>query len=292
MPALLEGQTLTAMFHGRAKSGKSNLGASLPKPLLYLDVEMGSHFLPLKSVEWKDSRSPIPKSDGTWDTCVLRVRSWDDARRALEMLTTRAHPFKGVTVDSVAALQNRIIADIAGVQAVEIQEWGEILRLLQSFCENLRDLTQHPKHPLQAVCVICPTKLMGPKDQETWQPHLRGQMSSVIPYLFDLNGFLYTKGKLVDGKLVETRYLRTRRTEGKGGIEAGERVGGTIPEVFELPQITGTREEVIKKNVTFQLLMRRVYANHAVAIAAPASNTVPPPPADNPSTINEGDSNG
>lgn len=285
-----ENQSLTTLVHARAKAGKSLFGASVDKPLVLFDVEMGSQFLPLRKTTWDNPKNPPPKPDGTWDTAVVRVRSWDDARYVLDKLQSGRHWFKGATVDSIQALQNRLITGMVGTRAVEIQEWGEILRELQGFCEQLRDLTTHPQNPMTGICVICPTIFRGPKDAETWQPHLRGQMANTIPYLFDINGFLYTEHVLDKTtkpfKQVETRFLRTRRTT---LIEAGERVGGTIPEVFKLDQLTGKREDVARKNRTFQQLKRAVYAESGQRIDAPAATTIPDAPAteENPSTTKE-----
>lgn len=266
-------QSLSALVHGLAKVGKSLLAASLPKPLLYLDVEQGAKFLPLRR-KVINLRDPWPKSDGTWDTALLPVLDWDTARRALDRLQSQPHPFRSVSTDSIAALQKRAINSIVGAQnAPEIQQWGEILRELQNYCEQLRDLTSHPRNPLQAMLMTSPTRLKDGK----YGPFLQGQLQDTIPYLFDITGYLYVEPKFdVKTKTtVETRYLRTRRTP---TIEAGERVGGRIDPVYELPQVTGkTAEEVMRKNVTFQRLMKAVWDPAVASIAPPAPQAVPEP---------------
>lgn len=285
-------KTLTALIHGPAKVGKSMLGASTPPPRLILDVELGSNFLPVNAHVMGNIRDPWPKPDGSWDTVIVEILSWDDAEYVLNKLQTRPHPFVSVSLDSLAALQNRLIFKVSGTDAVDRQDWGEILRLLQNFCEQLRDMTRHPKYPVDAVVVLCPTvgKEIEQSNGKTithFGPHLRGQISTNSPYIFDVTGYLYTAHERQTGadgksiKQVETRYLRTRRLP---TIEAGERVQGRIPEVLKLPQISGTPQEVITKNNTFAKLIELVYKS--VNMAPPAATeiaVVPEPPAVTPS---------
>lgn len=280
MPEAAVNQSLTALVHGLAKVGKSLLAASLPKPLLYLDVELGSKFLPMRS-RIIDIKNPWPKRDSSWDVAVLPVLDWDTARRALDKLQSQAHPFAGVSTDSIAALQKRVVNAIVGPQeAPEIQQWGEILRELQNYCEQLRDMTEHPRWPIQAMMMTSPTRLDKPdKDKPgKYGPFLQGQLKDTIPYLFDVTGYLYVDMVLnkTTKQMEETRFLRTRRTN---SIEAGERVGGRIPAVYKLPQVTGkTGEEVMRANVTYQRLMRAVWDPAVASIAAPAAVAAPPEP--------------
>lgn len=268
-PAIL--QTLTGLIHGRSKTGKSMVAASLKKPLLYLDVELGAQFLPMAKVLW-NPRQPPPKLDDSWDTAVVRVKDWSDAERAMEWMQTRPHPFKGVSVDSLQALQNRLITQVAGrTAAVEIQQWGEILRRLQDFVESLRDLTSHERNPIFEVLVTCPTRVQD----GVWGPYLRGQMGVISPYLFDLTGYLYVEDEYnkQTGQVVQVRKLRTRRTH---DIEAGERVAGRIPPIYTLPMVTGTPTQVRNANKTFQFLRRDVYKHGDSGIEKPVRSEPAP----------------
>lgn len=266
--------SLTGLVHGRAKTGKSMTAASLRKPLLYLDVELGAQFLPMARTVWDPTRPP-PKVDDSWDTAVVRVTSWDAAERAMDYLHTRPHPFKGFSVDSLQALQNRLITLIAGpTAAVEIQQWGEILRRLQNFCENLRDLTNHKQYPILEALVTCPTRFRD----GVWGPYLRGQMGDIGPYLFDITGYLYVEDEYSKARnqVVQVRKLRTRRTK---DIEAGERVGGRIDPIYTLPMVTGTPEEVRRRNTTFQQLRAAVYKQDGGGVAPPVRSEPAPPAA-------------
>lgn len=266
------------LVHGLPKVGKSYLGVSLPKPLLYMDVEMVGHLLPVPPAMvglWRDTLKPCPVLAEGQQIMRVPIRSSEDADRVISYLQTGKHPFKGVTLDSIGALQKRVINDFVGDRQVEIQDWNTILRKMEGYCEHLRDLTQHRTKPLQSLLVICPTRY---REKQGFGPFLRGQIKDGIGYYFDINGYLYITNKW-DPKLkknVELRFLRTRRTEGPDGIDAGERVGGRVAVDYRLPDVSdATREGVMRKNRTFQLIQRAVFAEDGPAVAPPARTEAP-----------------
>ena len=248
-----------------SKSGKSLLCVSTPAPRVLLDVEAAARFLPLRAKEW-DPSDPPPVADGTWDTAVVSIRRWTDALSTLQWLTEEEHPFKSASVDSISELQARYVEHIAGRSQVKIQQWGEALREVGWFVRDLRDLTMHPTRPLDAVVL---TAMQREDNKGVLRPHLQGQLQYVIPYLMDITAaLLVTEDD--DGN--EIRQLLTRR---RAGIEAGQRVGGKIPPLMTLPDVSGaTDEEVVKKNRTYQLIMREVFKSKA------AIKNVPAPPVD------------
>lgn len=258
MPA----HSLTMLLHGPSKSGKSLLGVSTPPPRVLFDVESASRFLPLKAIEW-DPADPPPKADiKKWDTAVIPVRKWTDATAGLDWLTTGDHPFKSATVDSISELQARYVEHVAGRSQVKIQQWGEALREVGWFVRDLRDLTMHPHHPLEAVVLTAMSKI----DQNGLiRPHLQGQLQHVIPYLMDITGALIVEE---DDEGNEIRHLLSRR---RNNIEAGQRVGGKIPPLLKLPNVSGnTVDEIIKKNITYQLIMKKVFGTTAAMVSIPA----------------------
>jgi AAA domain len=253
-------QALTMLVHGYSKVGKSLLAASTPPPRVYFDVESAARFLPLRAVTW-DPRDAPPDYDGKWDTCVIPVREWQDAVHGLDWLKQGQHPFRSASVDSISELQYRNVEKIAGRSQVQLQHWGQVLRETGGFVRDLRDLTMHPTNPLDAVVITAMSKL---DKQGILRPHLQGQLGDVIPYLLDVCGYLFVD---TDDKGQEIRRLLTRRRDAK---EAGERVGGKIPPLMNLPVISGqTDDEVIAKNITFQLIMKKVFAA-GMSVAAPA----------------------
>jgi hypothetical protein len=105
-------------------------------------------------------------------------------------------------------------------------------------------------------------------NQGIMRPYLQGQLRDVIPYLFDVCAWLYAEP---DEEGVETRWLQTRRMNGK---EAKERVGGRIPPLIQLPQVTGeTEAEIRAKNTTFEKLIKMVFKGRG--ISQPAQTGMP-----------------
>jgi hypothetical protein len=259
------------LVHGYSKVGKSLLAASTPAPRLYLDVESASRFLPINAVMW-DPRDPPPsaaemKKVGA-DTAVVSIREWTDATQALEWLTQGQHDFKSISLDSVSELQYRNVEHIAGRGTVKIQDWGQVLREVGGYIRDLRDLTFHPTNPIEAIVV---TSMSKENKAGILAPQLQGQMAAVIPYLLDICAYLYVE---TDENGNEARWLLTRRRDGK---EAGERVNGRVPPLLKLPVVSGaTLEDIRKKNITFQLIMRKVFAQGAPAVEKPAHVEVVP----------------
>jgi hypothetical protein len=262
---------------GESKAGKSLLGVSGPAPRLLLDVESAARFLPLRPIAW-DPKSPVPKADPSWDTAVVSVKHWDDARRALDQIQSRPHPFNSATLDSVSELQYRNIEKVAGGEQPKLQDWGTIYREVGSFCRQLRDMTEHPNHPLTGVIVTSMAKL---GEDKIWRPFLQGQMQTVIPYLFDIIAFLEKKRVLNGKNWDEVRDLYTEEVMPKRFI-AGGRITGRIDSPLRLPLVTGTTiPEIAKKNTTFRAIIRDVFAMHAEAMVAakpvPAAEPQPVP---------------
>lgn len=255
-------QSLTMLIHGPSKAGKSLMGASTPAPRVLLDVEAAARFLPVRAVSW-DPKGPPPGPDGTWDTAVVQVLTWQDAVSALKWLQSGKHGFRSAVLDSVSELQARYLEHVAGRGQVKLQDWGGALRELRGFCSDLRDLTANRVRPLEAVVITSMTKIE--QDGRSY-PWLQGQMKTVIPYLMDVIAFIDVVPNKQTG--AEERFLYTRKTK---TYLAGERVGGRIPPTLKLPDVSGeTLEEIAEKNTAFERLIEMVYALHSKGIAAPA----------------------
>jgi AAA domain len=261
---------LSMIVHGPSGAGKSLLGSSTPWPRLLLDAESAARFLPLKAVKWDPANPPPPSPKITngepeWDTCVVTVHRWADVLASLDWLKQGDHPFRSVTVDSISELQYRYIEHVAGRDTMKIQDWGAALREVGGFARDMRDLTEHPTNPLSAVVFTAMTK---EDNQGIMRPYLQGQLGAQIPYLFDVCAWLYAEA---DADGIETRWLQTRRMNGK---EAKERVGGRIPPLIKLPQVTGdTEAEIRAKNVTFEKLIKMVFKGKG--ISQPAQIGIP-----------------
>lgn len=189
---------LTALIHGEPGSGKSWLINSAPKPLLLLDSEGRAEYLadlvadptgatPQPIVYW-NPRDPIPEeSSGDNVVTVVNVQEFGDLERAYKWLASGTHPFRAVAVDSITETQQRLIDKVAGSDQMRLQDWGTVLRELEKFIRNLRDLRAHPTNPLWAVVVSAGTH---DKDEKN-RPMLQGQISLKIAHHFDVVGYMF-----------------------------------------------------------------------------------------------------
>lgn len=250
-------KALSVLIMGESKAGKSLFSVSGRAPRLLLDVEASWRFLPIRPYLW-DPKLPPPTADPSWDTAIVAVKHWDDAKRALDALHGKPHPFKSVSLDSVSELQYRNIEKISGGQQVQLQMWGTALREVGAFCRQLRDLTEHPNFPMESVVVTSMARKGG--DDGIWRPYLQGQMRDVIPYLFDIIAFLEKDRVMQNGQWVEVRKLYTEETVPKRFI-AGGRITGRIPSPYLVPTIVGTTDaEISKQNTVLRAIVRDVFA--------------------------------
>lgn len=270
-------RSLSILVHGKSKAGKSMIGVSGATPRLLLDVESAAHLLPINAVYW-DPRTPPPEVDGTWDTAVVNINTWDDATTTIKALQSRPHPFKSLSLDSISELQNKCIEKISGLEQVQLQHWGTALRYMRSLCNDIRDLTKHPERPFESVVVTSMSKFND--DTKEWEPYLQGQMKSVLPYLFDVNAFLI-KREVNRGGWVTIRELYTEPSNNAGvRFTAGSRISGRVPNPLELDVIAGNSlEEISKANTTVRQLLRAAFALSLGTMSKPApkpDTTVPP----------------
>jgi hypothetical protein len=216
--------------HGAARAGKTTFAVTGPYPRLILDVERGSRFIENTKRYWDPLAEAPPVADGTWDTCVVRVESFDTVLKAYEWLKSGQHQFKTVIVDSISELQDKCKEQIVGRNKMQTQDWGTMLQRMGFFCRDLRDLTEAPGQPIEAIVVIAMTIL---KDG-IYKPYLQGQLATQIPYWYDVTSYLYTDQVADDnGNLHEVRKLLVGKHP---SYETGSRVRN-LPMVIDGPNI-------------------------------------------------------
>jgi hypothetical protein len=115
---------------------------------------------------------------------VIQVRELASAQRAFQWLNEAEHPFRSVAVDSLTEMQKRAVDQIAGTAAMQTQDWGTLLRKMESMVRAFRDLTMHPTHPLECVVFVCGTKIE--EKSGLLRPNLQGQMGTTLPYYVDV----------------------------------------------------------------------------------------------------------
>lgn len=214
--------------YGPSKAGKSTLGDTTPAPRLVLDAEMGSRFTPSRKKRWDPTREAPPEPDGTWDTTLVPVHSYNTVLKAYEWLNSGKHPFRSVVMDSISEIQQRAVDDLVGVNALQLQDWGTLLRRVSDLVRKFRDLTTNPIRPLDAVMLIA---MARQRQDGTWQPHVQGALATTLPYVVDVLGYLAPVTK-EDGAIV--RRLLIGPTP---GYETGERVAGRLGHFTDNPNI-------------------------------------------------------
>lgn len=196
-------QTLSMLVHGEAGVGKSWLGDTAPAPRLILDAEGRSKYLPSSpKVQWNPATEE-PPAPGDWVTCTAQITNFELMSRVYQWLASGQHPFKSVVLDSLMEMQKRLIDSIVGAEALRTQDWGVVLRRLESLVRSYRDLVIQPENPVQ--CVVFTS---GSKDDDgVRRPLLQGQLANTLPYYLDLVGYLYVSHDPSEQDTIERRLL-------------------------------------------------------------------------------------
>jgi AAA domain len=223
-------RSLTMMVYGESKVGKSTFAITAPYPRLMLDVEGGHRFLPIKVKYWDPLRESPPVADGTWDTCVVIVHTYETVIKSYEWLQSGQHQFKSLIIDSISELQVKCMDSIAGTEAMKMQQWGELLRHMGALLRDLRDLTMHPTTPLEAVVLTA----MAKQDKDgRYRPYLQGQLAVQAPYFYDILGAITIDTMKNPDPMQPDYRVRRMLVERTPEYEAGERVQGRLGSVVE-----------------------------------------------------------
>lgn len=238
------GETLSFLVHAGSKVGKTTLASTCPKPLLLLDAEGGSKFLPNPKVFWDPLLSPPPAYDGTWEICVVIVRDYSTMSLVFNWLITGQHHFASVCLDSISEVQRRCKESLVGTEQMKMQDWGALLTSMDHLIRGYRDLTMHPTNPLSVAMFIAETRQNG---SGKWIPYMQGQISVSLPYWVDVIGYLYVQDSPDPNNplgVVRNRCLLVRPDH---QFEAGERVQGRLGEVVFEPNVERMLDAVYPK---------------------------------------------
>ena len=227
-------RAVSILVHGPSKSGKSTFAATSPSPRLIADIEGGTRFLNVKSVVWDPHRHAPPEADGSWDTAVVTIRTYDDMLKTYQWLQSGKHPFSSLVVDSISELQQKLIEKVTNRAATKQQDWGEILRMFMGLMRDFRDLCEHPTKPLESVVLVAMTKA-GPDG--LYHAHLQGQAATTVPYLVDVQAATHVQTWMDDQGSTQRVH---RLLVGSNAIyETGERVGGRLDAYIDNPTVEG-----------------------------------------------------
>lgn len=244
-------QTLSLLIHASSKVGKTTLGGTAPPPVLILDAEGGTKFLPhsaalqqfygrpMRVTRWQPHEPP-PRYDDTWDAAVVSVRDWKAVQDVYRWLTQGEHDFTSLVVDSITEIQRRCRENMKGTEQMMIQDWGQLLSLMDAAIRRYRDLTIDPYNPIRVAVFIAETR----RSQDgKWGPYMQGQISIALPYWMDIVGYLYVDHE-ADENGQPTREVRKLLVAPNPVYEAGERVQGAVGPVIDHPNVTTILRQV------------------------------------------------
>lgn len=128
-----EQEPQSALFYGRAGTGKTTLAATYPKPLLVLDIRE------------RGTRSII----GVSGVKRIRVTEWEQLEEIYWALKDDDNEkrYKTVVLDQLTAMQSlgmqhiREVAHVKDGDAFSQRNWGRLSGLMQQWIEAFRDLT-------------------------------------------------------------------------------------------------------------------------------------------------------
>jgi hypothetical protein len=117
------------------------------------------------------------------------VRDWQTLTRVYQWLESGNHGFRSVVIDSITEIQKRCTDKISSTGQMQTQDWGQLLRDMETLVRQFRDLKHHPVRPLQAIVVLA---LIGEKDGK-YRPLVQGGLVKTLAGYYDLVGYLYTE---------------------------------------------------------------------------------------------------
>lgn len=256
----MTGRALSILVHADTKIGKSTFASTAPKPMLLLDAEAAYRFLPGTKVFWDPMREAPPQrgqgridpQDPTvyetdWDICVVVVREYTTMVKAYEWLNSGAHPFVSVVVDSISEIQKRLKDSLRTLdEQMDQRKWGQVLDHMEWLVRGLRDLTEHPTRPIQAVVL---TSMTTQRDGK-WRPYVQGQLATTMPYFLDVIGYMFVQDIPNDDPTQPGYKIRRLLVTPHPQFEAGERVQGKLGEMVDEPSVHKMLDMVFGANNT------------------------------------------
>lgn len=226
--------SLTGLIHGESKVGKSWCGASTPEPRLILDSEGRAKYTPskFKKISWDPRSGPPPRADGTWDTCVASIPDFELMDLAYRWLRSGQHDFISVDIDSLMEVQKRCIDAEVGTRMLQTQDWGTLLRELESLVRKYRDLVLIENNAVSVAIFIVGTQL----SDGVQRPLLQGSLRNTVPYFVDFTGYMFKQP--VQGTDGQTTYVRSLLVDSQPGFVAGDGTNLLPGPVIQNPNIS------------------------------------------------------
>jgi len=209
--------------------------------MLLLDAEAAYRFLPGNKVFWDPMKDAPPQHDGSWEICVVIVREYTTMVRAFEWLNSGQHPFRSVVVDSISEIQKRLKDSLRTLdEQMDQRKWGQVLDHMEWLVRGLRDLTEHPTHPIEAIVL---TSMTTQRDGK-WRPYVQGQLAVTMPYFLDVIGYMFVQEIPNEDPTQPGRKIRRLLVSPHPQFEAGERVQGRLGEIVDEPTVPTMLDKV------------------------------------------------
>ena len=247
-------RALSILVHADTKVGKSTFANTSPAPRLLLDAEAAYRFLPGTKVFWDPMREAPPQVgkgridprsadvvDVDWETCVVIVRDYSAVIKAYEWLNAGSHPFVSVILDSISEVQKRCKDSMRSIdEAMDQRKWGALLDHMEWLVRGLRDLTEHPVRPLQAVVL---TSMTTQRDGK-WRPYVQGQLAVTMPYFLDVIGYMFVHELQNEDPTLPPEKIRRLLVSPHSLFEAGGRVQEQLGDIVDRPTVNGMLDKV------------------------------------------------
>jgi len=153
---------------GNSGTGKSTFAASLPKPILYLDIkDKGTDSL--KSMKLKKG-----------DIIVRSIDTYEDLMDELEYLENNEIKFKSVAVDHFTAFQDITMKHILTKnkkQRMTQQYYGDLGTMLKTVIQRFKDLSDKNILPY----FVCQARLVQETDQDDEESYTPEIFPDLIP---------------------------------------------------------------------------------------------------------------
>lgn len=229
---------MTMCLHGESGVGKSWLADTVPAPRLIADVERRAKHTPSgPKIWWDPMREQCPQwvndrnDPGYWETCVATIDNFAKLGHIYSWLRSGSHPFRSFVLDSLMEVQKRWMDDEVGQNIMKTQDWGSVLRALESLVRNLRDLVDIEEAHLDCVVIVTGSV---PDDRGIARPLLQGQLKNTLPYFTDVVGW-YSVQPDPENPMEMKRVLNVGPTPWAVAKDGTGKLGG--PQIFD-PNLT------------------------------------------------------
>ena len=115
------------------------------------------------------------------------IKSLLDIKELYVYLKNEDHPFETLVIDSISEINEIIKAEMEKTKGhtLQIQDWGELAKILTSSFRMFRDLPMHVIMIAQEKYVTDDAKI------QKIMPSLNGRAAETIPYFMDIVGYLH-----------------------------------------------------------------------------------------------------